>query len=137
MKKEEVDRLITESLSRDEAEFYRNLDKEENVFRMWRNIYRGGNGWLATLVTVWTLIAAVVAIYTAYNLFVLDSVPHLIRHGVILISALIMVSMLKSWAFQQMDKNTVLRELKRLEYQTAALMEQIHDTQPQDPDSQP
>ena len=34
MKKEEVDRLITESLSRDEAEFYRNLDKEENVFRM-------------------------------------------------------------------------------------------------------
>jgi hypothetical protein len=95
---------------------------------MWMNIYRGGNSWLAVLVTVWTLIGAIVACYTAYHLFVLDSLPQIVRHGVILISALIMVSMLKSWAFQQMDKNTILKELKRLEYQTAALMERMNDT---------
>ncbi len=128
MKKEDIDRLITESLSRDEAEFYKNLEKEENIFKMWMNIYKGSNGWLATLVTVWTLIAAVVAIYCAYHLFVLDDLPNMIRYGVIMISALIMVGMLKTWAFQQMDKNTVLRELKRIEYQTAAMMEQITDT---------
>ena len=45
MTEEHIDDLITESLSKDEAEFYHTLD-EEGLFRQWGGLYKGKmKGW--------------------------------------------------------------------------------------------
>jgi small-conductance mechanosensitive channel len=123
MKKEEIDRLITESLSREEAQFYKSLEQEENIFVTWKNIYKGSNGWLAAIVTLVMFIATPIAVYYGYLFFTQDSVVEMLRHGAIMFIGLLVVSILKTWLFMQMDKNTVLREFKKMEYQVAVLME--------------
>lgn len=125
MKKEEIDKLITESLGRDEAAFYKNLDQEEDVFEMWLNIYKGRNAWVAVYLSIIMLLFSVIAIYCGYYVFTADSLVEILRYGTVMFLAVILVGMSKIWIFHQMEKNTILRELKRMEYQVAVLMEKV------------
>jgi drug/metabolite transporter superfamily protein YnfA len=125
MKKEEIDKLISESLSKDDAEFYKNLDHEEGVFKMWGGLYKGKTGWLAAVQTVFITIFVVIAIYCGYHFFTVESTPELLRYGAVMFIAMISIGMMKLWLWMQMDKNTILREMKRIEYQVAVLIERI------------
>lgn len=125
MKKEEIDKIIIESLSSEEAEFYKTLEREEDVFEMWWNIYKGRNAWIAGLLSFLMFLFSCVAVYCGYYVFTEDSLITVLRYGAVMFLAVISVSMLKVWVFQQMDKNTILREMKRLEYQVAVLVEKM------------
>jgi len=122
MKKEEIDQLITESLSEDEAAFYRNLD-EPGLFRSWGEIYSGKYGRIALIMSVVHLIVFIFAIYCGYKVFTLEGIVEIIQYGTLLFIALMFASMIKLWHWMQMDKNSMLREMKRLEFQVAVLME--------------
>lgn len=122
MKKEEIDQLITESLSKDEKEFYRNLD-EPGLFESWGRIYKGKYGRIALLMSVVHLIVAVIAVYCGYMLFTLEGPVEVLQYASAMFIALMFASMIKLWHWMQMDKNSLLREMKRLEFQVAVLME--------------
>lgn len=122
MKKEEIDRLITESLSKDEAEFYKQFD-EENIFKKWINVYKGKDGWLAVLLTILNILFVIIAIYFAYHVINEESVLELLRYSVGFFFSMIIIAMLEIWIWMEIQKNAVLREIKRLEFQVAVLME--------------
>lgn len=126
MKKKEIDHFITQSLNKDEAEFYSNLD-EEGVFKMWGGLYKGKYGWLAAIQSVFITIFVVIAIYCGYWFFSVDTTTEMLRYGAGLFIAMMFTAMLKLWLWMQMDKNSILREMKRIEYQVAVLMEKISD----------
>ena len=123
-KKEDIDRLITESLNKDEAEFYDNLD-EQGIFKMWFSLYTGKLGWWAILVTCFQIVFTVLAFYLGYKFFTVESGIEMARYGAGMFIAIMFVQMLKLWHWLQMDKNSILREMKRLEFQVALLMEKI------------
>jgi len=124
MKKEEIDQLIEKSLSKEEAAYYHELD-EQDLFSMWGNVYKGKMRPWSFLVILFTIAFTGLAFWCGYKFFTIEGTEPLIRFGVGFIVSIVLVQALKIWHWMQMDKNDLLREIKRLEYQVALLMEKM------------
>ncbi|MFN1836023.1 DUF6768 family protein [Balneola sp. MJW-20] len=124
MKKQtdDIDTLITESLNKEEAEFYKNLG-EEGLFAQWGGLYKGKLGKWAVLTTIIQLIVTVNTVWFSYLYFTANDPLLMARYGGIALIFLILNTAVKLWHWMQMDKNALLREIKRLEFQVSVLSE--------------
>lgn len=123
---EDIDKLIKETLSQEEAKFYDELD-EQNVIQMVFGIFSGKNKWVIILMNIMTLVFFGLFVYCTVNFFNTNETNELIKWGIGGLVFLIGVSMLKVFAWMQMDKNAILREMKRLELQVSSLSGKISE----------
>ena len=123
---QDIDRLISESLNKEEAEFYASLE-EEGLPQKVKSLYSGKFGRMAILTAIVHTIAVGVAVYCGYKLFTSPDVVEILRYSVVLFITWSFGIMIKLWQWMQMDKETVMREMKRLEFQVAVLMEKNSD----------
>ncbi len=117
---EDIDKLIKDSLTEEEAKFYDELD-EQNLFQMLGGIYKGKNSWLIILMNIFQIIFFGLFIYCAIQFFKVEQTNELIKWGIFGSVALYAQSMLKLFAWMQMDKKAIIREIKRLEIQVSSL----------------
>jgi threonine/homoserine/homoserine lactone efflux protein len=117
---EDIDKLIKETLTQEEAKFYDELD-EQNVLEMLGGLFKGKNSWIMYVMNFMTLVFFVGFIVCVVKFFDTENTNELIMWSVGGIIALLAVSMLKIFAWLQMDKNALLREMKRLELQISSL----------------
>lgn len=111
---EEIDEMIKTVLSKEEAEFYDNLH-EQNLLEMVGGLFKGKLRWVHIMNMVITSVFVATAVYCLINFMRVESTNELIRWGVGLIACMMTTSMLKLWNWNQMDKNAILREIKRLQ----------------------
>ncbi|WKD86437.1 hypothetical protein KCTC32516_01812 [Polaribacter huanghezhanensis] len=111
---EEIDKLIKETLSQEEAKFYDELE-QQTIFEMIGGLFQGKNKWIMFLMNFMTLVFFGLFVYCTVQFFNTTATNELIKWGVGGLVFLFGVSMLKIFAWMQMDKNALLRELKRLE----------------------
>ncbi|MEL6919120.1 MAG: DUF6768 family protein [Bacteroidota bacterium] len=123
---EKIDELIKEALTEEEAKFYEELE-ERNLFGKINDVYRGKMGWLAIIMNIVHLFIFVVFIYCLVQFFNADETKALIQWASAGFLCMIFMGMLKLYVWMQMDKNDMLRELKRLELQVAALSHKNRD----------
>jgi len=121
---EKIDLLIKEALTEEERKFYDNLD-EQNVFQMLGDLFSGKNKWIIILMNIVNLIVFGLLIYCVIQFFNTDVTNELIKWTAAGFICLMMVSMLKMFIWMQMDKNSIKRELKRLELQVLTLSSKI------------
>ena len=121
---EDIDKLIKETLTQEEAKFYDDLD-EQNVLQMVWGLFKGKNKWIMYLMNMMTLIFFGLFIYCTIQFFNTDVTNDLIKWGIGGFVFLLAVSMLKMFAWMEMDKNALLREIKRLELQISSLSGRI------------
>lgn len=117
---EDIDKLIKETLTQEEAKFYDELD-EQNVLEMLGGLFKGKNSWIMYVMNFMTLVFFAAFIICVVKFFDTENTNELIMWSVGGIIALLAVSMLKMFAWLQMDKNALLREMKRLELQISSL----------------
>lgn len=117
---EDIDKLIKETLTQEEAKFYDELD-EQNVLEMLGGLFKGKNSWIMYVMNFMTLMFFAGFIVCVVKFFDTENTNELIMWSVGGIIALLAVSMLKIFAWLQMDKNALLREMKRLELQISSL----------------
>jgi len=117
---EEIDKLIKETLTQEEAKFYDELE-EQNVFEMIGGLFRGKNKWMMYLMNFMTLIFFGMFVYCTIQFFNSEITNEMLTWGLGGLVFLFGVSMLKIFAWMQMDKNAILREMKRLEIQISSL----------------
>jgi len=117
---EEIDKLIKETLTQEEAKFYDELE-EQNVFEMIGGLFRGKNKWMMYLMNFMTLIFFGMFVYCTIQFFNTEITNEMLTWGLGGLVFLFGVSMLKIFAWMQMDKNAILREMKRLEIQISSL----------------
>ena len=117
---EEIDQIIKETLTNEEAMFYDELD-ELNVFSKIGGVFKGKNGWLLVIMNIITLAFLVVFIYCVVEFFKTDVTSELILWASGGLFSALFISMIKVYVWQLMHKNDILRELKRVELQIAAL----------------
>lgn len=117
---EDIDKLIKETLTEEEAKFYDDLD-EQNVLQMVWGLFKGKNKWIMYLMNLMTVIFFGLFIYCVVQFFNSEITFDIIKWATGSIVFLIGVSMLKIFAWMQMDKNALLREIKRLELQLSSL----------------
>ena len=119
-KMEEIDQLIKDTLSKEEAAFYDSLE-EQSLFDMVFGLFKGKNAWFLIVTNIMTLLFLGLFVYCCIQFFTVESVEALIKWGFGSALFLLNVCMLKIYAWMQMDKNAVLREMKRLELQIMSL----------------
>ncbi|MFP2995052.1 DUF6768 family protein [Spongiivirga sp. MCCC 1A20706] len=117
---EEIDRLIKEALTDEEAAFYDELE-EQNLLQKVGAIQKGKTGWIATTMTVVNILLLVILIYCIVQFLNATLSSDLVKWGAAGFLCMMFMSMTKLYVWMQMDKNDILRELKRLELQVASL----------------
>lgn len=125
-KMEEIDQLIKETLSKEEAAFYDSLE-EQNLFEMVVGLFKGKNAWILITTNIMTIIFFGLFVYSCVQFFNVESTEDLIKWGFGSLMLLLSLSMLKIYAWMQMDKNAMLREMKRLELQVMSLSGKMGD----------
>jgi hypothetical protein len=121
---EDIDRLIKETLTQEEAKFYDELD-EQNMLHMIGGLFQGKNSWLMVMMNVMTVIFFGLFVFCIVQFFGTSENTQLLKWGFGAIMFLIGMSILKIFAWMQMDKNALLREMKRLELQVSSLSGKI------------
>ncbi|MDC8004404.1 hypothetical protein POV27_10100 [Aureisphaera galaxeae] len=119
-KMEEIDELIKDTLSKEEAQFYDQLD-EQNVFEMMRGLFVTRNRWFIVLVNIVNLAGFALFIFCLVRFFQAETTKDIIMWTSGGFLGLMITGMLKLFMWLQMDKNAILRELKRLELQVSSL----------------
>ena len=122
--REKIDELIKETLSQEEAKFYDELD-EQNMFGKLGEVYKGKMGWLAIIMNIVHLLVFVVFIYCLVQFFNTEETNMLIKWASAGFLCMVFMGMLKLYIWMQMDKNDILRELKRLELQVSGLTHKL------------
>lgn len=117
---EKIDELIKETLNQEEAKFYDDLD-EQNLFGKIGETFKGKMGWLAVVMNIANLIFFGLFIYCCVRFFDTDQTNELIQWAAAGFLCWAFMAFIKLYVWMQMDKNDLLRELKRLELQVAAL----------------
>lgn len=122
MKKEveKLDELIKETLSQEEARFYQELE-EKNLFGKIGEVYKGKMGWLAIIMNILHLVFFVLFVICIVRFFEVGPLRDLIIWGAGGFICIIFMCMMKLYVWMQMDKNDILRELKRIELQISVL----------------
>ncbi len=120
----DIDQLIKQTLTQEEAKFYDELD-EQNLLEMIGGVFKTKHRWLMVIMHIVNLIAFGVFVYCLIRFFNTDNTNELIKWSVTGFLCIMTVSMIKIFWWAQMDKNAILRELKRLELQVSSLAGKI------------
>ncbi len=123
---EKIDELIKEALTEEEAAFYDELEEQGLLGKIW-GAYRGKVGWMAIVMTIMHLVVFIGFLFCAIQFFNSELTKDLIKWASGGFMCLMALTMLKLYIWMQMDKNDVLRELKRVELQVAALSSKVNE----------
>ncbi|MEQ8335712.1 MAG: hypothetical protein RIA62_00120 [Cyclobacteriaceae bacterium] len=119
-KEKNIDALIKEALSKEEAEYYDKLE-EKPVLKQFAGLYRGKNSWMNYLVAFYILAAIAGCVYAGFQFAAAESTKELLVWSLVMLATFIMTAMLKIWSWMQMDKGELIREIKRLELQLSVI----------------
>ncbi|MCE7996599.1 MAG: hypothetical protein HEP71_31835 [Roseivirga sp.] len=119
----EIDELIHQALTKEEAIYFDQMG-EQNISQQLFGLLKGKNSWMNWVVIIMHLVVLGVAIWTFTNMLETDVVGDKLEWMFYTIACFLVMVMLKLWGWNQMDKNVVLREVKRLEYQISLLKQQ-------------
>ena len=124
---EEIDKLIKEALSKEEAQFYDELE-EKNIVGKLTDVYKSKMGWLAITMNIVHILIFVFFVYALVEFFNAESTRDMIIWCSAGFLSMIFMAMLKLYVWMQMDKNDLLRELKRIELQISVLANKKDNT---------
>lgn len=119
-KMEDIDKLIKETLTLEEAKFYDELD-EQGLFGMIKGLLKGKNSWLVLIMNAFNVLVFILLIYCIIQTTEVERTNDLIIWVGASIFCLIIMSVIKIIFWMHMHKNSVMRELKRLELQISSL----------------
>lgn len=120
----EVDDLIHQALSKEEAAYFDKMG-EQNIPQQIFGLFKGQNRWMNVLMVIMNLAIFGVAIYTFINMLNVEGVEMKLEWMFYTLISFMAMMLLKQWSWNQMDKNVLLREIKRLEYQVSLLKKEV------------
>lgn len=116
---EQIDKIIYEALSKEEAEFYDQLG-EQNILDMTLGVFKGKNKNLYILTFMMAFALFVAVVYCSVQFYHAETLKEMLVYIGISFFCMTGVMGIKMWHWMQMNTNTILREMKRLELQIAA-----------------
>ena len=117
---ENIDELIKQALSEEESEILERLG-EQSIFEQLMSNFQGKMKLLAIGSAFIMLILFGLSVYCFVEFLRAEEIRQMLLWGAGMGMGMMAVGMLKTWHWMQMDKNTLLREIKRLELHIAAL----------------
>lgn len=127
---EHLDRAIREALRDDDGEVFDGLG-EQSMCELVIDSFRSRQRWMVTLVFFWTFAIFAGSVVCAVMFFRAEETREAVAWAVGVIIGMNGVGLLKSWYWMQLNKNALMREIKRMELQLARLSARLgSDTKP-------
>ena len=101
--------------------------REDTIGSMLKDFYNRRMLSIVVFVWVWGLIVVGVAIFSAVKFFEVDQTKSQIMYAAIFICGCQLIGLMKIFAWQMIHRNSIKREIKRLELRIAALSEAVKD----------
>lgn len=121
LKDDQIDEMIREALSKEEAEVFDRVFDEPSVFELVTGMFRGKMRYLAVMAIFIGTVFMVVGVLSLLRFLAADTVPEMLRWGALLFFSLISITAMKIWHWMEMQRHALTREIKRLELQVANL----------------
>ena len=122
----EIDDKIRQALAAEDAELYARF-AEPSLLEQGLELLQSRNRWMTALVMIAMTIFLVIGFYSLWRFFAAQEMKALLSWAIGFGSCMAAVSMMKIWAWMEMEKNNVVREIKRLELQVARLTQRLGD----------
>jgi hypothetical protein len=116
-----LDQAIRQALSAEDAEFLARFEKEAPLHEQVLGTFGGRWGALNILGALLTFVFFGAFVYCVWNLIETTDLRETVLWSVGALWTALAVGMLKMWFWMEMQKNAILREVKRLELQVARL----------------
>ena len=97
------------------------------MLQMFGGVFDGKNKWLIVIMNVMTFVALGFLIYCIVQFLKVEDTNMLIKWAAGGMICMMMMSMIKVFIWMQMDKNSMIRELKRLELQVSILSSKLSE----------
>jgi hypothetical protein len=121
----DVDEKIREALRREDAELLEHYQTEPPVHELLIETFRGRRVWMSSLALVFTFLFFGLSLFALYGFFHADETRSSIAWASGFLWSSLAVAMLKIWFWMELQRNSVVREIKRLELQVANLCRQL------------
>ena len=116
----EFDDKISQALRAESDNVWKDVE-EQGLFEQALGVMRGKHKFLTVVANAVMALFFAITIYSAIRFFGAETTRTQIAWSVGFLTSNMIVAMMKMWFWMQMDKNTVIREVKRLELQVATL----------------
>lgn len=116
----EVDDLIHQALSKEEAAYFDKMG-EQNIPQQLLGLFKGKNMWMNVVMVIMNLVVLGISVYTFINMLEAEVMNDKIEWLFYTLISFMTMMLFKLWGWNQMDKNVLMREIKRLEYQISLL----------------
>jgi Family of unknown function (DUF6768) len=118
---DEFEKKIAQALERDAAEQFEKMGADQSIFEMMTGGFRGRNRWMNAMVAVVMLVMFAITIYAIIQFLEAEETRDMLRWGFGAGITFSMMGFLKLWFWLDMQKNSIVREVKRVEIQVASL----------------
>ncbi len=117
----DLNEKIREAIRSEDPDLLEGIDEEPSIFELLFDTMRGRHRWLNLLGAIITLVFLGLAVFCAVQFFSTDEVRDLLMWATGFIFCALAVSMMKVWYWLEIQRNSLTREIKRLELQIARL----------------
>ena len=128
-----IDDKIRAELEHEAASIEKALAHDAGIFTMLANAYKGALGRWVIIVGIFTFAITLVMFWAGYQFFFVETnLASKLHWGVLLLLSTMVQIALKMWTFMEMNRQSTLRELKRVEFSIESLASQLNRDKPQD-----
>ena len=118
---QKLDDIIDEALHAEERDLLRQIGEEPSFFHQTLGLFHGRTGWVSVLLLVVQGIAFIGGAWAAWHFFAANDVLSALRWGLPSAVLLLMSLTIKMAMWPTLEANRLMRELKRIELQIAAV----------------
>jgi hypothetical protein len=120
-----IDDKIREALRKEDAELLEHYRGDAPLHEMLLDSFRGRNRFLNALAIFATILVTALMVVSAYQFFYAESTRTMIGWSAGFVTCAVANGLLKIWFWLELNKNSLTREIKRLELQIANLSRQV------------
>jgi hypothetical protein len=121
----DIEDKIRKAMQMEDPELLEHYRGEQSIPQMVIDSFRSRHRWLVLI--VFTSIGGLflLSLFAAYQFFQIESIREMIAWATIFIFCAIGISMMKVWYWMELNKNSLSREIKRMELELANLSRRI------------
>ena len=119
--RDEIDKLIEETLSAEDRELLDQYGAERGFFAEALSSFRGQSAWVIWLIYITQIVFFGIGVYLAWHFFEAQDVIIALRYGLSALLMFLMGAIMKGGMGMRIESNRVIHEVKRLELQVAIL----------------
>lgn len=122
-----LDEKIKQSLQAEQHDLESVLETDSGLFKQFTGIYRGKMRSWTVLGTMLAFILTAIFILSAYQYFNAEQIAQQLFWAVCFVSSLMMQIAVKLWLFMEMNRQSIIKEIKRSEFEIRLILSE-HST---------